>query len=309
MDVSVILCTHNRSAMLRGALDALVGQTGMEGRAWEIIVVDNNSTDDTPAVVRAAAATSSVRVRYLFEGGAGKSFALNAGLAAAAGRILAFTDDDVQLTPGWLAALVDVMERFGCEGAGGPVVPVWRSERPSWVADDGPYRMQAAIVDFRHGVEPVVLEAAPLGANSAYRRDTFERFGLFRTDLGHVGRRPLPCEDTEFARRVQRGGGELRYAPGAVVYHDVEPARLDRRYFLEWYAARGRAEMVEALPPETAVWYADVPRYLYRSLALAVARWTFSVGKARRFFYKLQTYQIAGAMAQARALRRASRHG
>ena len=309
MDVSLILCTHNRSESLRGVLAAVASQTGMDARTWEVVVVDNNSSDDTRAVVEAAAAASPVPIRYLFEERPGKSFALNTGIAATTGRILAFTDDDVQLAPGWLAALVAVMERFGCDGAGGAVIPVWRSERPSWVADDGPYRMQAAIVDFQHGDEPIVLESAPLGANSAYRRDTFERFGLFRTDLGHIGRRPLPCEDTEFARRVQRGGGELRYAPDAVVYHDVEPSRLDRRYFLEWYSARGRAEMVEALPPPTSVWYADVPRYLYRSLALAAARWTFSTDRARRFYYKLQTYQVAGAMAQARALRRAARNG
>jgi GT2 family glycosyltransferase len=169
--------------------------------------------------------------------------------------------------------------------------------------------MQAAIVDFQLGDEPVVLGPAPLGANSAYRRETFERFGLFRTDLGHVGRRPLPCEDTEFARRVQRQGGELRYAPGATVYHDVDPARLTRRYFLEWYEARGRAEMMEALPAGTAIWYADVPRYLIRSVLFSVARWAFSIDRTRRFFYKLQTYQTAGAIAQARALRRAGRRG
>jgi hypothetical protein len=93
------------------------------------------------------------------------------------------------------------------------------------------------------------------------------------------------------------------------VYHDVDPARLTRRYFLEWYEARGRAEMMEALPAGTAVWYADVPRYLIRSVLFSVARWAFSIDRTRRFFYKLQTYQTAGAIAQARALRRAGRRG
>ncbi len=250
-------------------------------------------------------------MRYVQEGTPGKAFALNTGVAAAAGRFLAFTDDDVRLTPGWLSGLLEVLERCGCDGAGGPVIPVWRTERPGWVADDGPYRMQAAIVDFRPerlagGGGSAVLEAAPIGANSAFRRETFERFGLFRTDLGHVGRKPLPSEDTEFARRVQRNGGEIRYAPEAAAYHDVEPARLTRRYFLEWYAARGRAEVMEDLPAN-AVWYIDIPRHLIRALVTSLAQWTFSLGRARRFFYKLQTYKVAGAIAQARALRRRMR--
>jgi glycosyltransferase involved in cell wall biosynthesis len=306
MDISVVVCTHDRSELLRGVLADLAAQTGMERWRWEIIVVDNRSRDATPAVVRAASASCRVPMRYLFEGELGKSCALNAGVAAAAGRILAFTDDDVRLAPGWLSGLVEVMERFGCDGAGGPVVPVWERAPPGWVATDGPYRMHAAIVEFRHGDEPIVLEAAPLGANSAYRRDAFERFGPFRTDLGHVGRKPLPCEDTEFARRVMRGGGELRYAPGATVFHPVEPARLRRRYFLDWYAARGRAELSEEMPADV-VWYADIPRHLIRRLAASAARWLFSVGRARRFFHKLQTWKAAGAILEARATRGSAR--
>ena len=302
MDISVVVCTHDRSAPLGRVLADLAAQAGLERWQWEIVVVDNCSSDDTAAAVRDASATCPVPIRYLYEGQLGKSYALNAGIAAAAGRILAFTDDDVRLVPGWLSGLVDVMERFGCDGAGGPVVPVWERTPPGWVAADGPYRMHAAIVDFRHGDAPIVLEAAPLGANSAFRRETFERLGPFRTDLGHVGRRPLPCEDTEFARRVMRGGGELRYAPGATVFHPVEPARLRRRYFLDWYAARGRAELSEEMPAEV-VWYADVPRHLIRRLAASTARWLFSVGRARRFFYKLQVWKAAGAISEARATR------
>ncbi len=302
MDISVIVCTHDRCGPLQRVLSGLAAQTGLEARDWEIIVVDNRSTDGTAAVVRDAAARSPVPVRYLYEDEPGKSNALNAGIAAARGQLLAFTDDDVDLTPGWVAGLVEVLERFDCDGVGGAVLPVWSGPAPRWLADDGPYRMHAAIVDFQHGKEPIRLEAAPLGANSAYRRDVFERFGLFRPDLGHVGRSPLPCEDTELARRVLRGGGELRYAPDAVVYHGVEPARLNRRYFLDWYKARGRAAAREELAAEPAARIAGVPRHLVRTFVASVLRWIFSVDRVRRFFHKLQTYRAAGEIAEARSV-------
>jgi glycosyltransferase involved in cell wall biosynthesis len=302
MDVSVIVCTHNRAAMLRDVLAGLATQRGMDTRSWEAIVVDNCSTDETADVVRGA--SLPVPLRYLYEAVPGKSFALNAGIAASTGRILAFTDDDVQLTPDWLAGLVEVMERFGCVGVGGPVVPVWRAEKPDWVADSGPYAMQGAIVEFRGGPEPAILEAAPLGANSAYLRSAFAEYGPFRTDMGHTGRVPMPCEDTEFARRVQRGGGELRFAPRAVVYHPVEASRLTRRYFLDWYSARGRAEMVEEPPRPGSVSYFGVPRYLFRTLGEAVARWATARDPRKRFYYKLRSHYVVGAMRQARAAHR-----
>ena len=307
MDVSVIVCTHNRAELLRGLLAALGGQVEMDRWSWEVIVVDNHSTDATPDVV--AAAALPVPLRYLYEPTPGKSFALNTGIAAAAGRILAFTDDDVELTPHWLASLVDVMERFSCAGAGGPVIPRWEIPKPRWVADSGPFAMQGAIVDFRQGGEPVVLSAAPLGANSAYRKEAFVRHGLFRTDMGHTGRMPMPCEDTEFARRVQRSGGELRYAPRAIVYHPVEARRLTRRYFLDWYLARGRADIVEEPPVGDAVWYFGVPRYLLRAFIAAVLRWATSTRPDRRFYHKLRAYYLIGSMRQARALRRTTPAG
>jgi glycosyltransferase involved in cell wall biosynthesis len=300
MDVSVIICTRNRARLLRCLLAALAPQSGMERWTWETIVVDNASTDDTAAVVQSTA--FPVPLRYLYEPTPGKSFALNRAIAVASGRILAFTDDDIELTPGWLAGLVGTMERFDCAGAGGPVIPVWRSAKPDWAEDTGPYAMQGAIVDFQHGDEPVVLESAPLGGNSAYRREVFERHGVFRTDLGSIG----ACEDTEFARRVQRGGGELRYAPAAAVYHPVEPSRLTRRYFLRWYYARGRSEMVEEPPAATTVKYFGVPRYLFRSLAESLARWVVARSPSARFYHKLQAYSVVGSMREARALHRKS---
>lgn len=302
MDVSVILCTHNRAALLHGLLASLAAQTGMERWSWEVLVVDNCSTDDTARVIREAA--FPVPLRYLYEAMPGKSFALNSGIAAAAGGILAFTDDDVDLTPGWLAGLAETMNRFTCAGVGGPVIPRWRGPKPDWVADAGPHAMQGAIVAFEHGTEPVVLAAAPIGANSAYHRETFERYGLFRTDMGHVGRTPMPCEDTEFARRIQCGGGELRYAPAAVVYHPVEPTRLTRRYFLDWYHARGRAEIVEEPPAPTTVLYFGVPRYLFRSLGESLVRWGIALNPRIRFYHKLQAYRAVGSMRQARLLSR-----
>src|SRR5262249_3920839 len=103
---TILICTYNRSLLLRDTLGALVKMTIPPRCDVEILVVDNNSADDTPAVVAEIANTAAIPVRYLLETRQGKSFALNRGLAAAAGSIIALTDDDVIPAVDWLDRIV-----------------------------------------------------------------------------------------------------------------------------------------------------------------------------------------------------------
>src|SRR5438876_3486068 len=102
-DVSVVLCTYNRAALLQPAIDALLSQTG--DVSYEIIVVDNNSTDATGSVIREIVARAGGRVVYTFEPQQGLSHARNRGLALARASIIAFTDDDVRVAPDWVQQL------------------------------------------------------------------------------------------------------------------------------------------------------------------------------------------------------------
>src|SRR4051812_41828858 len=189
VDATVLIPTYNRADLLDETLRYLRQINVPPGRRWDVIVVDNNSTDHTRAVVERQAADFPVRLRYLHEAKQGRSSALNAGLAAAEGEVVAMTDDDVRVDVGWLeaacAALLEDREP-AVDYAGGPVVPIWEAKPPDWLdLTRGDLWGTIAIQD--HGDRPFGYDEArkvPLGANMAARRSLFERIGGFRTDLG-----------------------------------------------------------------------------------------------------------------------------
>ncbi|MGE5083299.1 MAG: glycosyltransferase, partial [Acidobacteriota bacterium] len=219
VEITVVLPTFNRGESLQTTLDSFSHLTLPPDLAWELIVVDNNSTDNTPQVVRDFAGGAPFRVRYIFERQQGRSPALNAGIAAAAGKIIAFTDDDVTLHPEWLITVKRTFERFQCAGVGGRIIPVWQQPQPDWLEMEE----QQAIVHYEPGNEPHVLkDHPPMGANCAYRKNEFMKYGTFRLDLGVSGEnRGITCEDTEFATRLLRAGERIVYAPDAIIYHPV----------------------------------------------------------------------------------------
>ena len=137
MDLSVIICTWNRAEYLRQALASLQECRLPAGVEWEVVIVDNNSTDETSAVCQQFLRQDPQRYRCIVEKRQGKSFALNTGVENATGRILAFTDDDVIVDPSWLAETLRVFETHQCVGAGGKVVPLWNSHKPSWCISEG----------------------------------------------------------------------------------------------------------------------------------------------------------------------------
>ena len=294
--ISVVLCTYNRAASLKSTLESFSGLTLPFGLDWELIVVDNNSKDNTVEVIRDFTKTARFCVRYIFESRQGRSAALNAGIAAAKGEIVAFTDDDVILHPEWLLNLIRAFDEFDCAGVAGRVIPVWHHAKPDWLEMEG----QQAIVNFELGDEPKELkDDPPLGANSAYRKDNFAKYGLFRLDLGVSGENHgITCEDTEFASRLFRAGEKIMYAPKAIIYHPVYHDRSNKGYFLKWYYNAGRS-MVRAWPPaENVPSYFGVPRWIFRSLVRNMTKWAFSFPEKRRFHHKLRTHMDVGRITE-----------
>src|SRR6185436_15824891 len=129
MDISVIICTTNRANDLRDTLASLA-RVNRPGRV-ELLVVDNGSVDETKAVVEEAAKSYPFSLRYLYEAEPGKYAALNAGIRASAGRIIAATDDDARFEADWLERAVDGLSRYGCEFVGGRVRPLWGGPKPA----------------------------------------------------------------------------------------------------------------------------------------------------------------------------------
>src|SRR5437016_4351936 len=178
MQFSVVIPTYNRAGELKETLASLAKITN--AGTWEVIVVDNNSTDATHRIVADAAANFPVELRYLLERQVGRSSALNAGIKAAPGEIIATTDDDVRFEPDWLQQAAEALESEQCDFVGGKVVPIWGGPKPAWLSDKGGRHWAViALLDF--GPEPVELgkRYAPLGVNLAFKREAFDRNGLW----------------------------------------------------------------------------------------------------------------------------------
>jgi glycosyltransferase involved in cell wall biosynthesis len=234
MDISIIICTANRANDLRGTLASLAG-VHCPGSV-ELVVVDNRSVDDTPAVVEDAARRFPFPIRYLYEAEDGKYAALNAGITASTGRIVAATDDDARFDADWLDRAVDGLSRYGCEFVGGRVLPVWGGEKPVWLAENnGLHTKVIALLD--HGT--TVREFGrgiswPLGVNVAYRREVFERVGLFDNRLGRKTGTLRNQAQREWHLRARAAGARGYYIPEMVVHHLVARERLEKQYFRRW---------------------------------------------------------------------------
>jgi glycosyltransferase involved in cell wall biosynthesis len=265
--ISVIVCTYNRSALLRSALDSLQRMKIPAGLAWELIIVDNNSSDDTQAVVSEYRRTAPFDVRYVFEGIQGHSRARNRGIVESRGGILAFTDDDVTVEPEWLSELWNSYSQPDCLGAGGRIVPVWRFAKPAWLREE--------------------------------RRTAIERYGLFRTDLGGVGAKLMGNEDTEFGYRLLRNGEMLIYNPRVIVHHPVERERATQRYFERWYFEYGRALVRQTEIPPAARDRLRWQKASLRSLGASMFRWMLARRSERRLYYRLAVCQAFGQTREA----------
>jgi glucosyl-dolichyl phosphate glucuronosyltransferase len=298
--ISVVICTYNRCERLATVLRSLENVETPPDLEWETLVVDNNSKDRTRAVVEGFIRTDRSRVRYLFEGRQGKSHALNSGIAAARGDIIAFTDDDVTVHPGWLREIRQLFASCDCLGMGGRIIPTYGTPLPPWLRLDTPVPFLNALVAFDFGNSACPLKAPPFGANMAFKRDAFARYGPFRTDLGPVAGNTMgKGEDSEFSSRLLAAGEPLMYASNAVVYHPVEPERMRRKYFEVWYFNHGIATTLRSFPSTAGASLCGIPRYLFRQFVTRLAGWLLALDGHRRFCAKLKLYEAAGELAGA----------
>ena len=301
MKASIVLCTYNRGVLLQQALQSISQVVVSPQIQWEVLIVDNNSNDSTKVVTESFSELYPERFRYIFEGRQGKSFALNTGIREAKGEIIVFTDDDATVDPDWLTQVVQAMERYGCAGVGGKIVPTWNISKPRWLEMQGPHKLMDAIVSFDLGENVCPIKTAAFGANMAFRREMFQKYGGFRSDLGPTVGSEIRGEDSEFCRRLLKAGECLMYVPNAVVYHPVEKKRTEKSYFQTWYLDRGRASIREEGIPTSAVRYLNVPRYLYSILLKQVMQWLFCMSPKLRFRRKLEMYETWGRILESRA--------
>jgi glycosyltransferase involved in cell wall biosynthesis len=282
MDFSIIIPTYNRADELRETIRSIAKMT--VAGDWELLVIDNRSTDHTKAVVEQERPSFPAPLHYLFEPEQGRYAAVNSGIRAAAGKIIATTDDDARVEPDWLTCAAAALDRLGCDYVGGKVLPLWRGDRPQWLPHrPGPHWAVLALQD--HGDQPLEFGVNgipwPLGINTATRREAFERTDLFDNRLGRKAGTLRNQAQREWHLRARAAGLRGFYVPEMVVHHVVDADRLQKHYFRRWYYWHGisRAILFAKLgvdmdSPDTSQLdfskvprIAGVPRYMYRTLA------------------------------------------
>jgi glycosyltransferase involved in cell wall biosynthesis len=250
---TVLICTYNRERLLAEALDSLAAVQPRADLRWEVLVVDNNSTDATRQVVERRAGTYPVPLRYLFEGRQGKAHALNTGIASSHAQVVVFTDDDVRVAPEWLEAGVrPLLQRSDIDYTGGPARPRWEAPPPRWLSGD-PGRMWGPIALVDYGPEEFIFEdrrRIALGVNMAVRRAVIDRVGGFHIALERKGTSLMGQGQAEFFFRTRAAGLRGLYIPRMTLEHFVPASRLTRRYYRRWWYWKGvaRAQMQEFHP-------------------------------------------------------------
>jgi glycosyltransferase involved in cell wall biosynthesis len=299
---SIVVCTHNRCEVLGKALRSHTDLSVPAGVTRELIVVDNASQDRTAEVVREFAASASFPVRYLHESRLGHSFALNAGVAAASGDVIAFTDDDAFPDSHWLEELHISFAERGADWAFGPVRPRWEVKQPDYFGVET--QALFAILDYGRESFVVVNHDHPfIGVNHACRRTALELIGRYREDLGGFGQMGCAGNDEDLFRRAMKAGLRIVYTPDAWVEHLIPEQRCRAGYHRSatWRNSAGYYQLLQREPVQ-GVTFLGLPRYFYRKPVDHLARYLrdYLTGKrSSAFFHQLQTIRFAGLIWQA----------
>lgn len=269
MDASIIVCTYNRAESLRDTLRALKAQQPVAGREWEIIVVDNNSKDDTQQVVTEFQREWQL-LRYEFEGEQGLSHARNHGIAAARGNVLLFTDDDVLPEPDWMETMLSGLDKYNADACGGYIAPIWESPPPDWLTERF-HGFLAVRTECRDDYVITSPSQAPFGANMTFRREVFQKVGGFDTSRGRKGKILASGEDGEMFERILSAGLKTVFLGQSRVHHKVESFRLTKRYFRRWrfQTSRNIAQSKDMTGDRRLF---NIPLYVFPQFLRAVAR-------------------------------------
>lgn len=229
--LSVILCTYNRDKYIYNVLKS-VADNDFPHSEYEIVLVNNNSTDNTESECqRFQNDYPDIRFRYFVETNQGLSYARNRGICEAKGDLLVYVDDDATVNDAYLKTYADFFAKNpNAVAAGGPILPVYESEEPSWMSHytrqliTGKLYMGEEEKEFTHG-------AFPGGGNSCYRKSVFRIVGLFNVELGRKGNSLIGAEEKDLYDKMTTRGMKFYYLPTAILYHIIPDKKLTPDYF------------------------------------------------------------------------------
>lgn len=234
--VSVIICTYNRSAFLEKCIKSILSNKFSE-KSYEILIIDNNSVDQTKEIVHQFIKGKS-NIKYIKEEQVGLSFARNRGITEAKGNIVAFIDDDVEVNSNYINSIVQFSEKYPDEVCiSGKVIPVWNFQKPSWFSTE----FASIVGETTYGANVRILNYReyPIGCNMIFKKDIFNEIGLFNTELGIKGDQLYLGEEVEICDRILKLGKKIYYLPDAFVYHSVHENKVNTEYISKRLSLEG----------------------------------------------------------------------
>lgn len=296
MDASIIICTYNRAESLQDTLEALRALSVPSSRHWEVIVVDNNSKDNTRQAVGEVQRDWPL-LRYEFEPRQGLSHARNHGIGCAHGEVILFTDDDVLPESDWLETTLAGLEKYQADACGGFIAPIWETPPPAWLTERF-YGFLAVRTDRSDDYMITEPSQAPFGANMAFHKSVFDRVGLFDVRRGRQGNVLAGGEDIELFERVLAAGLRAVFLGQSRVHHKVEAYRCTKRYLRRWrYQSSRNLAITKGFVGDRRLF--NIPLYLFPKTARAAVRALtghFTLPPDEAFFREMLLSHFLGTM-------------
>ena len=268
--LTAIICTYNRAKYIAPLLESLAAND-LPKSEYEILLVDNNCTDNTREICESFAANhKEVNFCYTTEPEQGLSAARNRGIAEAHGDIIVYIDDDALVDSHYLR---DYAEWFAAHpqtmACGGPIEPLYETEEPAWMT---PFTkaLLTAWMNYGSKVREFPHGRYPRGGNAAYRKKVFEQVGLFNTDLGRKGGNLMGSEEKDIFDKMHTLGMQVLYLPAPVLHHIIPQTKLEKHYFDHLTQQMGISERQRTMAISRS-------KYLRRILSECV-KWGYTIG-------------------------------
>lgn len=316
MQIDIVIPTYNRSALLARALRSLFDARMPAGCTAAIHVADNNSRDDTAALVASLTAQAPLPLHYHFVAQQGVTYARNAAIAAGNGDVIGFIDDDERVDAGWIEEIARAFDEPGLDFIGGPYLPEWEAPPPDWLPVSG-FRAVIGWVELSDRIETFGPGFAGeiMSGNFAVRRRVLDEVGAFSHRYNRIGSATTSGEDRELFLRLMKAGKHGQYRPGLIIHHWIPVQRLRRDYYRRWTWHNGRSVTQQRLSglddgvrlggPGAIL---GLPRFMYGEAARSAGRWLRGVvgleSPPKAFAAELNLIGFAGALSASIAHRR-----
>ena len=241
---SLIICTYNREKYILPLLESIASQN-YPRRAYEIVLVNNNSTDRTEELcLRFRETHPDIHFYYCVEPQQGLSYARNRGIAESLGEYLIYVDDDATVFPNYLQAYSQFFRTYPAAlAAGGPIIPAYEENPPPWLTQFTKELLTGYL--YRGGKTGFFTHGKyPGGGNACYRKPFFEQFGLFNVELGRKGNSLIGAEEKDLFSRFLAAGNKIGYVPEAGIYHCIPPEKLTREHLVRLSHSIGVSERI-----------------------------------------------------------------